>query len=28
LFRRQIKRIRFHRLTIPKAPCICKELIQ
>jgi hypothetical protein len=27
LFRRQIKRIRFHRLTIPKAPCICKELI-
>ncbi len=26
LFRRQIKRIRFHGLTIPKAPCICKEL--
>jgi len=25
LFRRQMKRIRFHGLTIPKAPCICKE---
>jgi hypothetical protein len=28
LLRRQIKRIRFHGLTIPKAPCICKELRQ
>ena len=28
LFRCQIKRIRFHGLTIPKAPCICKELRQ
>lgn len=24
LFRRQMKRIRFHGLTIPKAPCLCK----
>ena len=28
LFRRQVKRVRFHTLTIPKAPRICKELIQ
>jgi len=25
LFRRQVKRVRFHTLTIPKAPRFCKE---